>query len=154
MQALEAFIAAGDVEDVRHASMVGDGSMQRTVESARVSGSDVDLRGTLTQNEVAHEMVAADVLLMTSRFEGSPVVMNEALAAGTPVVGTEASDPDERIESGRNGFRCPGRDPAVLADAMARARFLSRSECVASVRDLAAPLIVPRLFEVSETERR
>lgn len=146
IQALEAFVTMGGDGVARRASMVGDGSMRQAVERACSAGSNVELRGTLNQQEVATEMVAADVLLMTSRFEGSPVVMNEALAAGTPVVGTEDSDPDERIEDGRNGFRCAGRDPEVLAEAIARARSLSRADCVASVRDLAAPLIVPRLF--------
>jgi len=146
IRALEAFVDAGGAGDERDAVMVGDGSLRASVTSAQSAGSGVELRGSVSQLEVASEMVAADVLLMTSRFEGSPVVMNEALAAGTPVVGTEESDPDQRIEDGRNGFRCAGRSAVVLADAMAAARSLSRSVCVESVRELAAPLIVPRLF--------
>jgi glycosyltransferase involved in cell wall biosynthesis len=143
IRALEAFVDAGGA---RRAVMVGDGSLHASVRSAQSAGSGVELRGSVNQLEVASEMVAADVLLMTSRFEGSPVVMNESLAAGTPVVGTEESDPDERIENGRNGFRCPERSAAVLSDAMAAARALSRSACVESVRELSAPLLVPRLF--------
>jgi|GEM_PF-5586985 len=146
MRALEAFVSRGGAGDARRAAMVGEGSLQASVLDERPAGSGVELRGSLSQADVAGEMAAADVLLMTSRFEGSPVVMNESLAAGTPVVGTEESDPDERIENGRNGFRCPERSAAALADAMATARSLSRSACIESVRELSAPLLVPRLF--------
>lgn len=143
---LEAFVNGGGAGDARRAVMVGDGSLQASVRAERPAGSGVELRGSLSQADVAGEMVAADVLLMTSRFEGSPVVMNESLAAGTPVVGTDESDPDERIENGRNGFRCSERSSAALAEAMAAACSLSRSACVESVRELSAPLLVPRLF--------
>jgi glycosyltransferase involved in cell wall biosynthesis len=146
MRALEAFVGRGGAGDARRAAMVGEGSLQASVLDERPAGSGVELRGSLSQADVAGEMAAADVLLMTSRFEGSPVVMNESLAAGTPVVGTQESDPDERIENGRNGFRCPERSAAALADAMATARSLSRSACIESVRELSAPLLVPRLF--------
>jgi glycosyltransferase involved in cell wall biosynthesis len=143
LAALEAFAEAS----ASHVGiMVGDGSLHRSVHEARSDETRVRLRGALARTDVALAMADADVLLMTSRFEGSPVVMNEALAAGTPVVCTQESDPDGRIEDGRNGIRVGARSSEVLAAALTAALPLRRTDCIDSVRELAAPVLVPRLF--------
>jgi glycosyltransferase involved in cell wall biosynthesis len=144
LEALEAFLAGSEG---REATIVGDGTLMATLRSTRHPALGVSLPGALPAEAVARTMADADALLMTSRFEGSPVVMNEALAAGTPVVCTPESDPDHRIVDGRNGIRVDGRAPGPLAEALAAAPGLTRADCVASVEDLAAPMLVPRLFE-------
>jgi len=131
----------------RRAVMVGDGGLHAAVTAARSDATSVELPGRLDPRDVAAAMSRADVFLMTSHFEGSPVVMSEALAAGTPVVATEESDPDVRIEPGTNGYRLEGRAPGPLAEALEAALTVDRTACINSVRDLAAPLIVPQLFE-------
>lgn len=45
-----------------------------------------------THKEVVHFMCAADVLLMTSRNEGSPNVIKEAMACNCPIVVTDVGD--------------------------------------------------------------
>jgi glycosyltransferase involved in cell wall biosynthesis len=137
----------------RRAVMIGDGALLTEVARARTRAAGVDLPGRRDPREVAVAMSEADVLLMTSHFEGSPVVMNEALAAGTPVVATDESDPDGRIEQQVNGVRVAGREPDALADALEAAYTLDRGTCVESVRDLAAPRLVPRLFEAPDSSR-
>lgn len=70
---------------------------------------------------VPHEQMplwlnAADVILMTSAYEGSPNVVKEALACGRPVVSVDVGDVRERI-SGVAG--CHLAEPN--ADSLARA---------------------------------
>jgi glycosyltransferase involved in cell wall biosynthesis len=142
LTALEVFVAAGEH---RSARMLGAGAMLASARDACVSDR-VQLPGAVSIDAVAESMVDADVLLMTSRFEGSPVVMSEALAAGTPVVATAASDPDQRIDDGRNGLGDVERSAEALAAALGAALGLDRTVCIESVRDLAAPQVVPRLF--------
>jgi len=52
-------------------------------------------------------MNAADVLLMTSRREGSPNTIKEALACNLPVVATDVGDVSERVR----GLSCHTRAP-------------------------------------------
>jgi glycosyltransferase involved in cell wall biosynthesis len=148
---LERFVARADG---RRAVMIGDGALLPELRRARMPGACVELSGRRNPAEVAVAMAEADVLLMTSRFEGSPVVMSEALAAGTPVVATDESDPDERIEQGHNGVRVAGRDPDALAVALETALELDRRSCIESVRDLAAPHLVPRVFDLAPESPR
>jgi glycosyltransferase involved in cell wall biosynthesis len=70
-----------------------------------------------SQRDVARWMTAADVLLLTSEQEGSPVAVREALACGLPVVSVDVGDVRERIAGVEHCAVCAS-DPVPLADAM------------------------------------
>ncbi len=65
-------------------------------------------------------MARANLLVLSSLWEGLPTVLIEALGCGTPVVSTDCpSGPAEVLEGGRYGRLVPVGDPAALAKAMA-----------------------------------
>lgn len=71
-----------------------------------------------SREEVALLMNAADVLLVTSRHEGSPQVVKEALACNLPVVSTDVGDIATMLSSTQGGV-ITDATPQALADAMA-----------------------------------
>jgi len=91
-------------EVVRHAS-------QRQPDLASVT-----LEG-LSRAEVALAIAAADVTLMTSHSEGSPVTVKESLACGTPVVSVPVGDNAEVLRD-LTGCAVVPRNVAALADAV------------------------------------
>ena len=79
----------------------------------------VDRVTFLGHREDAAELLgAADALVMTSRYEGCPYALLEAMAAGTPVVAAPAPGVDE-LARGGTALLAGDRRPEALAEAIA-----------------------------------
>ena len=79
----------------------------------------VDMPGFAT-NPLPY-MAGADCFCLTSRCEGLPVALVEALACGTPAVATDCpSGPREVLAGTGAGILVPVGDPAAVAHAMLR----------------------------------
>ena len=64
---------------------------------------------------------AADVVLLTSKWEGSPNAIKEAMACGCPIVSVDVGDVAERM-SGVDGCHVvPTREPKDIAEALEKA---------------------------------
>jgi len=57
-----------------------------------------------------------DVVVLTSRNEGSPVALIEAMAAGVPVVSTDVGGVADVVDHGRSGLLAPMDDARAVAD--------------------------------------
>jgi len=78
---------------------------------------DVSLPG-FAHNPAAF-MSKAAVFVLSSRREGLPNALIEAMALGTPVISTDCpSGPDEILEGGRWGRLVPVGDPVAMAQAI------------------------------------
>jgi glycosyltransferase involved in cell wall biosynthesis len=78
-----------------HLNIIGDGGADKTALENKVVESglqqQVTFCGWLSQAEVTRHLSQSDILLLTSDFEGTPIAMMEALAAGCGMVGTRVS---------------------------------------------------------------
>ena len=80
----------------------------------------IELNG-YTRDQVYALMYACDVLLMTSKTEGSPQVIKEAMACGCPIVSVDVGDVIERTENVDGCFVVKSREPREIADAIEKA---------------------------------
>ena len=64
---------------------------------------------------------AADVVLLTSKWEGSPNVIKEAMACGCPIVSTDVGDVRERTEGIEGCYVANTRNPVELAELLKKA---------------------------------
>ena len=81
---------------------------------------DIDLPG-FRDNPYAF-MRGAVAFVLSSRFEGAPNVLVEAMALGTPVVATDCpSGPRTILDGGRHGPLVPVADPEALAAGIVQA---------------------------------
>jgi glycosyltransferase involved in cell wall biosynthesis len=82
------------------------------------AGADVHFGHPLQPGDVSAYLASIDLLCCPSRtFEGGPTVALEAMAVGTPVVGTRIGGLAEIIEDGVNGRLVPPGRPQALAEA-------------------------------------
>jgi phosphoglycolate phosphatase (TIGR01487 family) len=78
--------------------------------------SKVIFTGNIEYSELPKVYNSADVVALTSRLEGFGLSVTEAMACGTPVVGTSVGGIPEQIVHGRNGFLVRPGDYRRTAD--------------------------------------
>src|SRR5205814_5671256 len=71
-------------------------------------------------DDVPAAMADLDVVTLTSRNEGTPVSLIEALAARRAVVGTAVGGVPFVVEDGKTGYVVPPGDAAAVADRVRR----------------------------------
>jgi teichuronic acid biosynthesis glycosyltransferase TuaC len=95
-------------------------------------------------------MSAADALLVTSRAEGSPNVVKEAMASALPVVSTPVGDVQERLRGVAGGYLSQPQ-PDLLASALVLALRSGRApESRQAVSMLGLSAVARRVLEVYE----
>ena len=75
----------------------------------------------ISHTEVPLWLNASDALLLTSKHEGSPTIVKEALACGLPIVSVDVGDVAERI-AGIEGCHLAQADPTDLVAKLALVR--------------------------------
>ena len=85
-----------------------------------VNADLIELKG-YTRDQVNALMYNCDAFLMTSKTEGSPQVIKEAMACGCPIVSVDVGDVAERTEGVGGCYVVGSRAPHVLADALEKA---------------------------------
>jgi len=103
-----------------HLIVAGDGPKRAIVERflAARAGAAITFLGFT--DDVRAVLSAADMLVMPSRWEGFPLTVAEAMAAGLPVVATGAGGLADVVLDGQTGLLIEKEDPPSLADAMTK----------------------------------
>jgi glycogen(starch) synthase len=91
----------------------------------------VTLTGPVSRPALLDEYRSADLFVLPSTHECTPIVLMEAMAAGLPIVTTRVGGVSEVVDDGQNASLCRPGDPGelrtaiaqLLADPELRARF-------------------------------
>ena len=106
--------------------LVGAGPMEAELRRAGSGLPQIEFTGWLPNHELLRWMRGALALCVPSvraangDAEGLPTVVLEAMAAGTPVIGSQHAGIGEAVEHERTGLLVPERDPDALAAALRR----------------------------------
>jgi glycosyltransferase involved in cell wall biosynthesis len=99
-------------------AIVGSGPLESSLRELAGRLGVCDRILWLGQRDAKTVLAGFDVFAMSSRYEGLPYVLLEAMAAGLPVVATKSSGGELLIQPGVNGTLVPSDDPAALAEAL------------------------------------
>ena len=121
MQRARTSAATAGVSANLRLDVYGDGESRPALE--RRIGDDPAIRLHGFDPDARRELATASFLLLTSRSEGSPLVLIEAMAAGClPIAYDIRYGPSDLIRNGRNGYLVPSGDIDALAAAIVRLR--------------------------------
>lgn len=115
--------------------IIGEGEMRQVLEQQTVAAGLQGKFILLGWRKNPHAFVkAADILVCSSYTESGPMVINEALCVGCPVLSTRVGYAAEYVKSGVNGFVVENSDEALYA---CLKMLLKNRELVRSLRESA-----------------
>jgi glycosyltransferase involved in cell wall biosynthesis len=107
-------------------ALAGDGGLRGEIERRVL---ELGLAGRVTflgrRADMPETLAAADVFVLASRWEGNPLSVMEAMAAGLPVVATRVGAVPELVRDGVDGLLSEAGDAASLAHSMAQGAALA-----------------------------
>ena len=116
---IEAFARAVERDSRCHLLLAGAGALENAArECANRCGVSGRVHFLGVCGDVPDLLAAADLFALASRWEGSPLAVMEAMAAGLPVVATAVGEVPELVATGVSGILVPAGDLEKLADAL------------------------------------
>ena len=102
-----------------HFCIVGEGELQTELEAqTRALGLEDRVLFPGFARDVSGALSAFDLVVFPSLWEGTPLTAFEALAAGRPIVSSDADGLVDILHAGRDAVIVPKRDASALADAV------------------------------------
>lgn len=138
--------------------LAGDGPLRTELEKqARSLSLEERVIFLGHRDDIPDLLAATDMFVLPSLFEGYPLSVMEAAAAGKPIVATAVGGTDEAICSGQTGLLVPPADPWALANAirtlLANPAFsadLARAAKMHARREYSADTMCRRTIETYE----
>lgn len=148
---IEAFaIAFKEVPQMR-LWLVGDGPLRPAVESRiRELGLEEEVSFLGIRDDIPELLAEADIFVLPSDWEGVPLTVLEAMAAGKPVIATAVGGVPELVEDGVTGILVPPRDARALAQEIIR---LARDPDLRRAMGEAGQKKAVERFDISRTAR-
>ncbi len=125
---LQAFARTGGVQSAVLLLVGGDGLEEKMMPLVQRLGLENRVRFLGVRDDIQLLMKGADGYLMSSAWEGMPMVLLEAAATGLPIVTTDVGGNREVVQDGISGFVVMPGDPDGLAQAIQRMMELSDEE--------------------------
>ena len=131
--------------------LVGEGELRPAVERVVLEkGLQTKVSFLGLRDNVFNLLADCDFFVLPSDYEGCPLTVLEAMAAGKPVVATRVGGIPELIDDGLTGFLVPPHDPEALARAILR---LAKNHELCKSMGQAGQRKALKKFDISQAAR-
>jgi glycosyltransferase involved in cell wall biosynthesis len=131
--------------------IAGDGELRPKAErEVRRAGLEGRVHFLGWREDVGDLLAAMDLFALTSRFEGLPRAVLQAIAASVPVVATDTGGVAEILEHGTTGWLAPPGRPGEFADLIVRVAADPEARAAAAI---AARELLTEEFDIRRMVR-
>jgi len=101
--------------------LVGDGELRPDIEKiVKKKRLEPNIRFLGSRQDIPELLSTCDIFILSSDWEGAPMTILEAMAAGKPVIATAVGGVPELVKDGVTGILVPPQDIQALSGAMIR----------------------------------
>ena len=155
---LDAFARVPDAREKGRLLLVGDGEKRRELElQAQALGLGHRVRFLGVRTDIPDILGACDVFVLSSSWEGNPLAVMEAMAAGKAVIATAVGGVPELVVDSATGFLVPPGDAPALGEAMSvllhdasRRREMGRAAAKRAEEQFCVKVMAKRYEELYE----
>lgn len=133
---------------------VGDGVLRPEIaEEAKKMGIEGSVRfaGLVPPVRIAEMLRGADVFALSSRYEGMPMALLEALGTGVPVVTTDVGEVKRVVTDGKNGYIVPSHEPEDFCESLRVSLLsvdgMSGQSSVQSIQPFKPEIVLQPVYE-------
>ena len=131
-------------------SLIGTGPERASIESGlRQDGllGSVELEGAHPSSQIHERLARASLLVLPSRWDGWGLVINEAFAAGVPVIASDCCGGADLIVQGANGYRFRSESVDDLRTCLSAFLASDQKQMRAAALRTASSLAIPVVCE-------
>ncbi len=136
-----------------HLLIAGKGELAAAVQAEVAQlglSKQVTMLGAVKQDQLADLHRLSSVCVLTSAYEGLPLVVLEALACGTPIVTTRAGDTPNLLTAD-SGVVCEERTPTAISDALRKVLrnpdYFTSQACTQAAEPYSARQVIHSIYE-------
>ena len=155
LRLIQTFAEYRKIDKDSYLLIVGEGNLKRDIKNyVRELGLEqsVYFMGFKNQEELAEFYRAADVMLLTSNYEGMPRCVLEALGSGLPVVSTDVGEVKMVINNGLSGEVVESDSPLNISQSLKKVinnpNMYSKDNCLKSVSKYTPQKVLEPVYEM------
>jgi len=128
----------------------GDGKLKDQILSTIENENRIEYLGWIDHSNLPNRLNELKLLVIPSHSETGPRIALEAMACGTPVLGTKVGILPELINEGENGFLLKNNEPETIAD---RIKEILQRDDLETISENARKSVIGKYTEEKIRER-